>query len=317
MGVLRTISIGKSYRLIILLSLGISVGAIDTQSVMNGAAATNSQPESLIEQFKDALTYSTKENIQSILEKAIVSGLTPSELKEIGITEGQISTIKANMFNNKHDKFSDRPILINPYLNDSITTQAISAGVEMPDYALWPRVKKQQTNTWCSAATVETVLNYVGLNSGTIPTQSKIMDDWKKYWNVTYPDLPLMRNYIRDKVDAKCSTYIVFQYAGNRTDFNQALAWDVLNYQPMIILMSNKNGTSSRPYKTSGHFCLVNGYFSGIDKYFIGDPFYFDGYVSGAPKNSRGDQGEHNRTWAELNFVITEKFGNSKQTVLF
>lgn len=45
--------------LIILLSLGISVGAIDTQSVMNGAAATNSQPESLIEQFKDALTYST------------------------------------------------------------------------------------------------------------------------------------------------------------------------------------------------------------------------------------------------------------------
>jgi len=115
----------------------------------------------------------------------------------------------------------------------------------------------------------------------------------------------------------KCSTYIVFQYAGNRTDFNQALAWDVLNYQPMIILMSNKNGTSSWPYKTSGHFCLVNGYFSGIDKYFIGDPFYFDGYVSDAPKNSRGDQGEHNRTWAELNFVITEKFGNSKQTVLF
>lgn len=48
--------------------------------------------------------------------------------------------------------------------------------------------------------------------------------------------------------------------------------------------MSNKNGTSSWPYKTSGHFCLVNGYFSGIDKYFIGDPFYFDGYVPGAPK---------------------------------
>ena len=73
------------------------------------------------------------------------------------------------------------------------------------------RGKKKQKSTWCSAATIDTILRFVRLRSGKFPTQSKIMQDWKTYWTVTYPDLPLMRNHLRDKVK-QIAHYILNQH---------------------------------------------------------------------------------------------------------
>lgn len=70
---------------------------------------------------------------------------------------------------------------------------------------------KKQKSARYIAATVWTVLHFVGLNFGDQPTHSKTMQDWKTYWTVTYPDLPLMRNHLRDKVK-QIAHYILNQH---------------------------------------------------------------------------------------------------------
>lgn len=98
--------------------------------------------------------------------------------------------------------------------------------------------------------------------------------------------------------------YVVRYYNGSQTTFNTDLKNNVLNYQPMMIMISN-TGTTNWPFKTNGHACLVNGLITWENnRYFIGDPYYFSTYVSGA-----GNDGEHKRTWSELNASIQSRFG--------
>lgn len=271
--------------------------------------------ETLIDQFVDLLNgCKTEQERVIILKKAHQMGVGANEFKNVTLSESDLS-----IFNGKADvsisSRNGRRILTPNHTigTAKATTKAVVAGVSMPGYALWPTIYKQQTSTYCSAATVYTVAKYIG---ATPPSQSAIMNFWKSQWGVTYPDLPLVRNYMNLHLPGKPSTYVQYvnkTYAGNQTTFNKDLKNNVLNYQPMILLMRNTSGTTNWPYVTNGHFCICNGLLTWENnKYFIGDPYYFSSYVPGATANN----GEHKKTWNQLNAVITSRFSSGTQNYL-
>lgn len=269
---------------------------------------------SLEEQFEDLLIESSSDQErQLILEKAYQMGIDIENLDNAKISKEDINIAKNNVVINPSTR-NDRRILTNNS-NTGISTQAnvTVAGVSMPDYALWPTIYKQQKSDWCSAGTVYTVGKFIGAKP---PTQQTIMNFWKSQWNVTYPDLPLVRNYMNSHLPGKPKDYVSYvykNYKNSQTTFNKDLKNNVLNYQPMILNMANPNDTKNWPYKTKGHFCICSGLLTWeSNKYFIGDPYYFTTYVSGATKND----GEHKRTWSQLNQVIKNKFGTTNQYYL-
>lgn len=109
-------------------------------------------------------------------------------------------------------------------------------------------------------------------------------------------------------------TYSVVNYGGSQTTFNTDLKSNVEDRQPMIIHMSNPtSSTANWPYYTLGHFCICSGLLTWEDNnYFMGDPYYFSSYISSATAND----GEHKKTWTQLNTVITNKFGSGSQLYL-
>lgn len=266
---------------------------------------------SLEEQFEELfLESSSEQERQIILNKAYQMGIN-IDIDEVSKEDINIAQ---NSINVNSSIRSNRRIITNNS-NTGIRTQAYAtvAGVSMPDYALWPTIYKQEKSDWCSAATVYTVAKYIGANP---PAQKTIMNFWKSQWNVTYPDLPLIRNYMNNHLPGKSNDYVPYvykNYANSQTTFNKDLKNNVLNYQPMILNMKNSSGTTNWPYKTNGHFCMCNGLLTWeSNKYFIGDPFYFTAYVPGATKNN----GEHKKTWTQLNQVIKNRFGSTSQYYL-
>ena len=268
----------------------------------------NTENQSLVSQFDVLLDSCTSEEERYIvLKKACDMGLQADEISMITV----LSNTEKNLFKEKnkitHSNIRQSRIIKSTNPGAKVTV----AGVSMPDYALWPTIYKQATSSYCSAATIYTAGSFIGANP---PSQATIMNTWQTNWGVTLPDLPLMRNYMNNVLPGKPSDYVPYVhrvYSGNQTTFNTDLKNNVLNYQPMILLMrNNTTSTTNWPYKTSGHFCICSGLLTWeSNKYFIGDPYYFSSYVSGATANN----GEHKKTWTQLNTVITNRFGSGNQ----
>ena len=281
-----------------------------------GDADSGLKEESLIDQFVEIFNNCKSEQEREIvLKKAYQMGFNSDEFKNLKLTKNELAIFDADIDSLSVSKI-DRKILTPNFIDGGAAKAASGvtvAGVTMPTYALWPTIYKQATSTYCSAGTVYTVGKYIGANP---PSQSSIMSFWKSQWGVTYPDLPLIRNYMNLHLPGKKSSYVPYvykKYAGSQKTFNTDLKNNVLNYQPMIIIMKNPSGTTNWPYKTNGHFCMCNGLLTWENnKYFMGDPYYFSSYVSSATANN----GEHKRTWTQLNNVITNKFGSGSQYYL-
>lgn len=289
-------------------SLAFSVSASDSADAMNGAmrgdAATVGPAESLAEQVEKLLPGSSPEQRLRLLEKAAVLGVDSADLPNVTLSKAEQAVLNGSASIPKAASANNKAILTAPGPATRATT--IVAGVAMPDYALWPKIYKQERSDWCSAATIQTVLKYIGATS---PAQSTIMNYWKSI-GYTYPDLPLVRNYLNARLPSGYHSYYQEIYAGNQTTFNMCLKWDVENYQPMVLLMrNNTTSTTNWPYKTTGHFCICSGLLTWANnQYFIGDPYYFSGYVPGA-----GSTGDHNKTWGKLDTVIRNRFGSGQE----
>lgn len=290
-------------------SLAFSVSASDATGAMNGAmrgdATSVGADESLAEQVEKLLPNSSPEQRLRLLEKAAVVGLDSADLANVTLSTAEQAILNGSASIEKPVVLTDqKAILTAPGIGTRATT--IVAGVAMPDYALWPKIYKQERSDWCSAATIQTVLKYIGAAS---PAQSTIMNYWKSI-GYTYPDLPLVRNYLNARLPSGYQSYYQEIHAGNQTTFNMCLKWDVENYQPMVILMrNNTTSTVNWPYKTTGHFCICSGLLTWANnQYFMGDPYYFSDYVPGA-----GNAGDHNKTWEKLNKVINNRFGTGQE----
>lgn len=291
-----------------------SASAIDNNILPRGDADVSTSEQSLIEQFEELLLNSNSlQERQAIMKKAYQMGIDETEFTNVSLSENDVAILNGDIVTTNSIK-NDRAILTSNVSTASvISTNSTVAGVSMPTYALWPTIYKQATSTSCSAGTVYTVGKYIGAAP---PSQSNTMSFWKSQWGVTYPDLPLIRNYLNLHLPSKPSDYVPYvykKYAGSQTTFNTDLKNNVLNYQPMILIIKNTSGTTNWPYTTGGHFCICSGLLTWENnRYFIGDPYYFSQYVSGATAND----GEHKRTWSQLNTVITNKFGSGSQYYL-
>lgn len=283
----------------------VSANAFETTStsVQRGSAIELGEVVSNVNQIKELLrNCNSTTKRQMILEKAVVNGVTASDLSDVALSDTDKAILNQTIDVVSPSNFSTKSVLRNPTQN---TRGTIVANVDMPDYALWPTIYMQEENDYCSAATIQTVLQYITESS---PTQTTIMNAW----GGGYPTIVQLMNYINNRLGEEYNPYYQQVYAGNQTTFNVCLKWDVENYQPMIILMSSSDKTNW-PYRTGGHFCICNGLLTWEDnKYFMGDPFYFSTYVSGA-----GNVGTHNKTWSQLNTVITNKFGTSNACFLW
>lgn len=296
-------------------SLAFSVSASDSADAMNGAmrgdAATVGPAESLAEQVEKLLPGSSPEQRLRLLEKAAVLGVDSADLPNVTLSKAEQAVLNGSASVDKPALASQKAILTAPAVSTRDTTTV--AGVAMPDYALWPTIYKQERSDWCSAATIQTVLKYIGVTS---PSQSTIMNYWKSL-GYTYPDLPLVRNYLNARLPSSYVSYVQNIYAGDQTAFNRCIKYDVENYQPTILLMRNTssyaNYQTNLPYTTNGHFCICSGLLTWEgNQYFIGDPYYFSGYVNGA-----GTTGEHKKTWTKLNKVINNRFGSGQERIVY
>lgn len=254
-------------------------------AVPNGISDTIGSVESLEDQFKELLMCSTNsEQREKILKKAAGMGVSINDLEGVSLSDEDIAILSNNTSSKATIEVdvTSRSTMSDNTFSRSATSGVVVAGVEMPDYVLWPKIYRQERNDYCTAATIETVGKYIGANP---PSQKSIMDFWQDYWGVPYPDLPLMRNYMNYHLPEKESSYVPYvvkYYNGSQTTFNTDLKNNVLNFQPMMIMISN-TGSNNWPFKTDGHASLVNGLITWEDnKYFIGDPYYFSTYVSGA-----------------------------------
>ena len=299
--------------IVCLMSAIISVSAIESNVLPKGDSDVIVTEETIVDQLKELLlNCSSNQERKLILKKAYQMGIDENEFTNFALSKADIEVLNGNF--NETNSVKSRTVLMSDVSTASATsTNSTVAGVTMPTYALRPTIYKQATSTYCSAGTVYTVGKYIG---ATPPSQANIMSFWQSQWGVTYPDLPLIRNYLNNHLSNKPSDYVPYvnaNYAGNQTDFNDYLKNNVLNYQPMILHMKNSSGTTNWPYTTGGHFCICSGLLTWENnKYFIGDPYYFSQYVSGATDNN----GEHKRTWTQLNNVITNKFGSGSQYCL-
>lgn len=295
----------------------VSASASTNKISPKGDSDVVSEDLTIEKQFDELL-----KNSSSLLERQIIlKKAHEMNISSESFNENVLSKTDLDILNGIVDiqtsKNNDKKIITNKSTKLSnevrIQQKVTVAGVSMPDYALWPKIYKQATNTSCSAGTIYTVAKYIGAKP---PKQANIMKFWKSKWGVTYPDLPLVRNYMNSYLPGKPSDYVPYvykKYGGSQKTFNKDLKSNVLHYQPMILNIKNSSGKTNWPYTTNGHFCMCNGLLTWeSNKYFIGDPFYFSSYVSGAKANN----GELKRTWTQLNNVITNKFGSGSQHYL-
>lgn len=289
--------IRKVFSILMSLLLGFTmmtsvVFAANDTCISKGDSDIVREYEPLSEQFADLLNNcSTMAEREIILDKAHKMGLTTKDLasqrlsaRDEAILNGKITIQRSTAPNRK--------MLINKYQTQSINTQ-------MPNYCLWPTIYKQELDTYCSAATIYTVGKYIG---ATPLPQSTIMGYWPTI-GYTYPDLPLIRNYLNNILSNKPVNYVPYAWVEyfDQSDFNNYLSNNVLNYQPMILHLRSVSGW---PYTTDGHFCICNGLLTWEDnQYFIGDPYYFAQYVSTATNNN----GELKVYWNILDNAIRSK----------
>lgn len=285
-------------------------GAPRGDSVVTPYSEYPSVEEQLIEMLSECSTSQERKMImkkayQLNIDESAFDGVTLNSEERTLLRKGEekVSSYSVNTVNRK--------IITAPTSYSRIARDSV-AGVDMPDYVLSPSIFWQEQSDYCSAATIVIVSDYLGANT---PTQAEIMSHWVAC-GAKYPDLPMMRNYLNNTLTGKPDNYVKYvvkQYnKGDQKVFNTALKNNVLNYQPMIILMKSKN-TSQWPYITDGHFCVCNGLLTWEDnQYFIGDPYYWTKYLTDTPKI----YGKHKVSWKNLDDVIGNRFQGGTQYFL-
>lgn len=283
-------------------------GAPRGDSVVTPYSEYPSIEEQLLELLSDCSTSQErrmlmKKAYQLNVDESVFDGVKLSSEERAVLRSGEetVSSYSVNSVNRK---------IITAPASYSRSTRELVAGVDMPDYILNPSIFMQEQADYCSAATIVIISDYLAANT---PTQAAIMSHWGSY---KYPDLPMMRNYLNNTLTGKPDDYVKYvvkQYSkGDQKTFNTALKNNVLNYQPMIILMRSKN-TSQWPYITDGHFCVCSGLLTWENnQYYIGDPYYWTHYLTDIPKI----YGTHKVSWGNLDDVIGNRFTGGTQYVL-
>lgn len=271
------------------------------------AAGVSTKPdklsdENLLSQIEESLLNSTPVEREKLLEKASYAGITSKDLADISLSDREVAILEQKISIAKPLQPNKR-ILKAPSYSPSVAGATLYSATSMPDYALWPDIYMQEQGTWCRAGVIQTVLMYI---KGSSPSQQTII-------NNCAARLPSMAEYINQYKPDEYASYLYTKYGGDQEEFNRCLAYDVLHYQPLIFAMKNTRSTENWPYKTGGHYAICAGYLTWANnEYFIGDPFYFPEYVTGA----KGD-GYHNKTWFQLNTVITESHGEGDQHIVW
>ena len=250
------------------------------------------------------LSKSTPAERERLLEKASWAGVTPDDLTNSLLSDREMSILEKEV-SLPAQLALDKRILQAPSTDKNGIT--IRSGI-MPDYALWPTIYMQQDRSWCRAGVIQTVLMYI---KGSSPSQSEIIDK-------CLAKLPDMATYINARKPDDYANYVYALYGGDQEKLDYFLAYDVLNYQPMIFAMKNDTtSTANWPYRTGGHYSICAGQLTWAnDLYFIGDPYYFTNYVSNCVEDPSGP-GYHKKTWTQLNRVITNSHGEGNQHIVW
>jgi len=229
------------------------------------------------------------ERQQGILDKAAYIG---ADLNDVAARSGLASNRQVLLAQNKYVDLPSR-----------------GSGVAFPGWFLWPTTIKQETSTWCSAATVQTALKYILGSSGFTVTQTSIMNSVG-----AGPGLQTVVTYMNNKLSQQGYSYpyLIETFGGNQATFDVCLLWDIQNYQPMVFTLANKSsGTGNLtkwPYYTNGHFTVCNGTADGAT-YSFSDPYYFKSYVASAT----ADNGKLDKVWTYVADVSKQLHGQGNE----
>jgi lipopolysaccharide export LptBFGC system permease protein LptF len=184
-----------------------------------------------------------------------------------------------------------------------LSLQSISVG-DPAYYALAVTPIRQETNTWCAAATIQQTLRYIRGTSYVLPTQSAIMGTVH-----SGPGLNTVLSYLNTKQTR--NTYIRAN-ASTKDAFDDLLAYSTLSFSPMVFTLK-ATSTANWPFTTQGHFTNCDGFYAATNAgYLISDPYYFPHYL---PNVTIANPGYLPRNFTQLKNVNTTLMGTSYMQV--
>lgn len=282
--------------------------ATSAQMVETETVSAKTVDPSLVAQFEKLLLESKGDIREKLLTKAAFAGITPDDLSNIVLSANDVALLNQKTFTKDQAKSNQRILMPSTTTVTSSNEPSLYSTNDMPDYALWPIIYKQQTSSWCRAGVIQTVLMYIKDSS---PSQNTII-------NIDDCDASLsaMCTYVNDRLPIEEYVWYAYaKYGGDQETFNRWLSFDVNAYMPMMFAMKNATtSTTNWPYYTNGHYSICCGYLTWENnQYFIGDPYYFSDYVPSATAND----GYHKKSWTKLNTVITNSHGQNNQHVVW
>lgn len=153
----------------------------------------------------------------------------------------------------------------------------------------------QDTNTYCSAATIKQTLTYINGSYGT--TQASIISS-----TGAGPGDAAVIKYVN--AHESRNPYMLSGNLTGQSDLDNKLNYDVTGGYPMIFHMKN-NGSTAWPFPTDGHYTNISGKDNGTGKYRIIDPYYFSKYTT---IRSGDTQGIHDELFTTVWAVNGLKF---------
>lgn len=152
----------------------------------------------------------------------------------------------------------------------------------------------QETKAYCSAASVQMILWYLGIEPD---SQEDIFD----YFHAAAgPGFNQVVDYINDHQSRTLYTVLKWNsedvldmYCRSAYSFGLPILFSLKAY-------SNNVNAQNWPYTTSGHFSVIRGYYNNANeyKYSIADPYYFEKWL-----NTKNIQGYHERSYNDLKTV--------------
>lgn len=191
----------------------------------------------------------------------------------------------------------------------SLIGNSMTRSSDINEYICYVNCIMQETNVWCSAATIQQTLETMNGNSVidiTVASQQNIM-------NIVGngPGLQTLLNYINNQQSA--IQYVKANYS-DESDLLSWLSYSAYHGSPTILHMSTTSANVSAgywPYYTSGHYTNLDGKtYDGI--WIVSDPYYYSRYVSSPEHN-----GWHNRTYTHIATVNGNKYGSNNKTIGF
>lgn len=174
-------------------------------------------------------------------------------------------------------------------------------------YTVYTVCVKQETSVWCAAATIQQVLktmNAYGVTNVTVPSQSSIMNT-----TGAGPGLQTLLNYVNSKQNAV--PYIMQRFNGEQ-QLLACLQYANTHKSPVVLHMSTVSADVSAgkwPYSTGGHYCNLDGKESS-GSWMVTDPYYYSDYV-----RVSGDEGFHRHSYADIEKVVSNKYGSNNKTI--